>query len=331
MPGSEVYPQSSRQRDRWIVALRPDGNSGLDPRRAYASLAEQEPDEIGNIIPISTIFLTNRQCPWRCAMCDLWKNTLPTTVPPGAIVEQIDAALARLPPARQVKLYNAGSFFDPGAIPPADHPAIAERMHRFERVIVECHPALVGPRVIGFRERLGTCALEIAMGLETVHPDALERLNKRMTVDQFMKAARFLRENRIALRVFLLIHPPFIKATEQATWLRRSIEIAFDSGASVVSLIPTRGGNGAMEQLALAGQFTPPTLMQIGAAFQCGLAAKRGRVYVDLWDLKRSADCRDCFAPRRDRLAAMNLEQRVLSQIDCQACAIGAEKEIRRG
>ena len=27
------------------------------------------------------------------------------------------------------------------------------------------------------------------MGLETVHPDALERLHKRMTVDQFVDAA----------------------------------------------------------------------------------------------------------------------------------------------
>ena len=33
---------------------------------------------------------------------------------------QIRGAIATLPPARQVKLYNAGSFFDPRAIPPAD-------------------------------------------------------------------------------------------------------------------------------------------------------------------------------------------------------------------
>ncbi len=140
MPASDVYPQSSRERDRWIVALRPQGNAALDPHRAYAAIAEQEPDEAGRLATVATIFLTNRECPWRCVMCDLWRNTLPTTVPRGAIVEQIDVALRSLPPVQQVKLYNAGSFFDPGAIPPAEYAAIAERMNRFKRLVVECHP-----------------------------------------------------------------------------------------------------------------------------------------------------------------------------------------------
>jgi len=68
-------------------------------------------------VPVATIFLTNRECPWRCVMCDLWKNTLIDSVPLGAIPSQIDYALARLPAARQIKLYNSGSFFDTQAIP----------------------------------------------------------------------------------------------------------------------------------------------------------------------------------------------------------------------
>ena len=74
-------------------------------------------------------------------MCDLWRNTLTETVPTGAIPAQIDYALQRLPPARQIKLYNSGSFFDPQAIPLQDYPAIASSVKGFERVIVECHPA----------------------------------------------------------------------------------------------------------------------------------------------------------------------------------------------
>ena len=34
--------------------------------------------------------------------------------------------------------------------------------------------------------------LEIAMGLETVHPEVLRRLNKRMTLDDFERATTFL-------------------------------------------------------------------------------------------------------------------------------------------
>jgi uncharacterized Fe-S cluster-containing MiaB family protein len=59
----------------------------------------------------------------------------------GAIPEQIQFALDQLPAARQVKLYNSGSFFDEKAIPRDDWKEIAELVHSFQRVIVECHPA----------------------------------------------------------------------------------------------------------------------------------------------------------------------------------------------
>ncbi len=136
------YPETTQERDHWILAQRPARNM-LDPRRPYAFLVEDERAETGEVVPVATIFLTNRECPWRCLMCDLWRNTLTESVPPGAIPAQIDYALTRLPSARQIKLYNSGSFFDPQAIPLGDHGAIAGRLHSFERIIVECHPALI--------------------------------------------------------------------------------------------------------------------------------------------------------------------------------------------
>jgi uncharacterized Fe-S cluster-containing MiaB family protein len=140
---SASYPTLPAERDRWILARRGPRNT-LDPRRPYALLSEVEPDASRDPITVSTIFLTNRECPWRCLMCDLWRNTLTESVPAGAIPEQIRAALARLPPARWVKLYNAGSFFDPRAIPREDRRSIARLLSGFERVIVESPPALCG-------------------------------------------------------------------------------------------------------------------------------------------------------------------------------------------
>ena len=46
-----------------------------------------------------------------------------------------------------MKLYNAGSFFDPRAVPDADYDGVAAALAGLSRVIVESHPALVGPRV----------------------------------------------------------------------------------------------------------------------------------------------------------------------------------------
>src|SRR5688572_5975141 len=110
------YPTTHRERDRWILAQRARVDSSariqLDPYRPYAWLVEEECAHNGEVVPVATVFLTNRECPWRCLMCDLWRNTLTETVPLGAIPAQIDFALSQLTPARQIKLYNSGSFFD---------------------------------------------------------------------------------------------------------------------------------------------------------------------------------------------------------------------------
>ena len=288
----------------------------MDVTRPHAFLVEQEPDASGEIVPMATLFLTNRECPWRCLMCDLWRNTTRESVAVGAIPAQMDYALTRLPVARQIKLYNSGSFFDSRAIPSADLPVIAERVRSFERVIVECHPSLVGESAVRFSDSIGG-RFEVAMGLETIHPEVLPRLNKRMTLAQFSKAARFLGEHGIALRVFVLVKPPFLDEAEALEWACRSTDFAFDCGAAVVSLIPTRGGNGAMEDLAARGEFSPPRLATLEAAVSYGIGLRRGRVFADLWDLEKFSGCIRCFADRRARLERMNLRQLEEPAVKC--------------
>src|SRR5262245_44507717 len=139
--------------DARILALRGQKNV-VDPSRPYSFLVEPERTREGTVEDTAVVFLTNRQCPFRCLMCDLWKNTTDQRVPDGAIAAQIEYALARLPPARHVKLYNAGNFFDAQAIPLADWPRIAELLEPFRTVIVESHPRLIGRRCLDFRDLL---------------------------------------------------------------------------------------------------------------------------------------------------------------------------------
>jgi hypothetical protein len=315
----DSYPALPADRDRWVLERRGPRNA-LDPRRPYAQLSEVEPDDAGEPVPVSTIFLTNRECPWHCLMCDLWRNTLAESVAPGAIPEQIRFALSRLPAARWVKLYNAGSFFDPKAIPRVDYRPVARLLSGFERVIVESHPSLVGESCFEFRDAVDG-ALEVAMGLETAHPKVLPLLNKGMTLEQFRRSAEFLSREGISLRVFVLVGLPFLSEAESVLWACRSVEFAFDCGASVVSLIPTRAGNGALDALAERGEFSLPGLASVEDTLAFGLALRRGRVLADLWDLERLRRCAQCFEPRAERLRAMNLTQSVPAPIGCRACA----------
>ncbi|HEV2709680.1 MAG TPA: hypothetical protein VGU67_05685 [Edaphobacter sp.] len=312
------YPAHGAERDRWIIERRP-ARATLDPRFPYAFLVEEECSAAKEVVPVATVFLTNRECPWRCAMCDLWRNTLTEVIPAGAIPQQIDHALERLPPARQIKLYNSGSFFDRGAIPVEDYPAIAARTSSFERTIVESHPSLLKQGCLEFRDLLSN-QLEVAMGLETVHPEILDKLNKRMTLTQFSEAAEYLRSNEIDLRVFILVQPPFMKSHEALYWAERSLDFAFDCGATAATLIPTRNGNGAMEALTQLGEFSPPRLDIVEAALSYGLGLHRGRVFVDLWDLRMAAPPRPCYIPRIERLHQMNLDQCGLDAVDCVHC-----------
>jgi radical SAM enzyme (TIGR01210 family) len=304
--------------DDFVLAHR-SAKQTLDPKRAYASIWEEERDDSGALASTAVVFLTNRECPFRCVMCDLWVNTLDESVPSGAIAAQIDDALAALRPARQIKLYNAGSFFDPAAIPPGDDAQIASAVCGFERVIVESHPAFLAgayqERCLRFRDLIAG-RLEVAVGLETAHPDVLARLNKKMTLDTFRRAAAFLRDHDIALRVFVLLSPPFMPAGDAVEWACRSLDLAADCGATASTVIPTRGGNGAME--AIGDAYQPPSLRGLEAAVEHGISRGGMRVFADLWNIERFFDCR-CSADRAVRLHFMNREQRIPPSVRC-AC-----------
>jgi hypothetical protein len=288
--------------------------------RPHACFVEDEMGAGGAVRRVATVFLTNRECPFRCLMCDLWQHTLEESVPAGAIARQIDVALAALPSAPVIKLYNSGSFFDHRAVPPGDYPEIAERLKGFRRVIVECHPSFVGPEVERFRDLLHG-KLEVAMGLETAHPDVLAKLNKRMTLESYALAAGQLHAMGIASRAFVLVQPPFLPVDEAADWAVRSAAFAFDQGAGAVSLIPVRAGNGALDALVATGEFSPPRLATLEAAFDGALALGYGRVFADTWDLARFSHCPACLDARSVRLRDMNLAQRWLPPVCCAACS----------
>lgn len=300
---------------RWILSHRSSKNP-VNVREPYAFLVEKERSAAGNIDQVATVFLTNRECPFRCLMCDLWKNTTEGKSPPGAIPHQIAHALAQLPPARLIKLYNAGNFFDTKAIPPADYEKIASLLTPFETVIVECHPKLINERCLQFRDLLEG-KLEIAIGLETAHPEVLEKLNKRMDLREFRQCVGFLTENDIGTRAFTLLRPPFLTEQEGVYWGKRTLDLAFDAGVECCVVIPTRAGNGAMDYLQAQGFFSPPSLSSLEQVMEHGLQLKAGRVFADLWDLHLLADCPQCFEERKKRLQTMNLRQLIPPEIGC--------------
>ena len=301
--------------NRWIGSLR-GGKVPVDPHIPYGYFNEPERMSGGRVEEVTTILLTNQECPYRCLMCDLWKHTANETVPIGAIPIQIEYALSRLSSTKHIKLYNSGSFFDRNAIPFDDYKSIASLVSTYQTVVVESHTAVIGADTLFFNELIQN-RLEVAMGLETIHPDVLPRLNKRMTLSDFRHAAGFLASEGISSRAFILLQPPFMSEVEGIEWAKRSMDFAFDAGVSTCVIIPVRAGNGSIDLLAREGYFTEPGLNALEEVLSYGIGLNAGRVFADLWDLDRFSACDRCISQRRERLQQMNLQQTILPEISC--------------
>jgi radical SAM enzyme (TIGR01210 family) len=305
--------------DRRIRSLRPP-KPYVDPYVAHGTVVEEERRPDGRIERALTVFLAGAECPFTCSFCDLWRYTIEGPTPPGALVAQLERVLADVgAPPERLKLYTASNFFDRRAVPPDDLPALARLAEPFAAATVESHASTIGPGVAAFARMLRG-RLEVAMGLETIHPVAAERLNKRLTVARFDRAAQSLAADGIDVRAFVLLGAPHVVPEESVEWTVRTVEHAAAQGAAVVSIIPVRGGNGEMERLASAGEFTAPTLTQLEEALD-GCAHIAGTaVTADTWDLEKFARCEACLPARAERLRRINVSGWAEPRVRCETC-----------
>jgi radical SAM enzyme (TIGR01210 family) len=280
---------------------------------------ERRPD--GKIEQALTVFLTGAECPFTCSFCDLWQWTIDGPTPTGALTSQLESVLKAFddPVRDRLKLYNASNFFDQRAVPSEDIPAIAKLTAAFAAVTVESHANTIGPQTLAFAGQIQG-RLEVAVGLETIHPVAAAQLNKRLDLARFDWAARFLLENGVDLRVFVLLGAPYVPADESVTWTVRTVEYAVERGASVVSIIPVRGGNGEMERLQALGLFSPPTLSELELALDRSMQFRSTVVTADLWDVERLPACDQCRSERIERLRRLNISGNAEPRNACATC-----------
>lgn len=324
------------------VRARRGPKAAVDPWKPIDVLVERERAAGGGSRNWLTVFLAGAECPFTCVFCDLWRHTLDGPTPPGAVPAQIAAARAWPGisagvaesgdglPFDGIKLYNASNFFDQRAAPAADDPAILAAVEPFGRVLVECHPRLIGRRALAFAGELAArgATLEVAMGFETIHPRALPRLGKGVTLAHLERAAADLLAAGAAVRAFVLVGAPWVPAAESVDWTVATAAAAIAAGATHVSLISVRGGNGTMEELASRGEWTPPALADLEAAFDRCLAEVASKadgsvVTADLWDLARFATCDACAGARRRRLERLNATGGAEPPIVCAHCGAG--------
>jgi hypothetical protein len=298
----------------------------VDPYSAFGAVVEEERRPNGTMERAMTVFLSGAECPFTCAFCDLWQYTIDGPTPPGALSAQLERVLREQSNAQRpgqtpdrIKLYNASNWFDKRAVPPADLPRLIDLTASFTAITVESHANTIGTATLDFARQISG-RLEVAVGLETIEPVAAARLNKRLDLATFDKATSYLAEHEIDLRVFVLLGAPGTRADESLAWTVRSVEYAVARGASVVSIIPVRGGNGEMERLASLGQFVPPTLRELERALDRCLQFTTAVITADLWDVERLPACRACRDARVARMQRMNVTGIAAPAVACREC-----------
>lgn len=304
--------------DSRIRSLRP-AKPHVDPYRAHGTLLERERRPGGTIEQSLTVFLVGAECPFACSFCDLWQWTIDGATPAGALSAQVELALAshRDAAPNRIKLYNASNFFDPRAVPAEDLVDIVQLLDGFA-ITVESHAATIGQRAIDFARSISG-RLEVAIGLESIHPVAMAESNKRLDLPRFDRAVTLLKENGIDVRVFVLLGMPYVPAGETVEWTVRTVEYAARIGADVISIIPVRSGNGEIERLQELGLFTPPTLAQLEQALNSTIDQQHAVVTADLWDVSRLEACERCRGDRVNGLRAANLSG-VHAAASCPDC-----------
>ena len=306
------------QRIRSLRAPKP----AVDPWKAHGSTIDAERRPGGKVERALTVFLAGAECPFTCSFCDLWRWTLDGPTPPGALPAQLRQVLDNVDKRNnlhRLKLYNASNFFDQRAVPPEDLPALADLTSPFAGVTVESHANMVGPPTVEFARRISG-RLEVAIGLETIHPAAAGHLNKRMDLTQFDRAADFLGLHDIDLRVFVLLGTPYVDPKESVEWTVRTAEYAARRGAAAIALIPVRDGNGELERVGALGHFAAPSLPQLEAALDRCIGLAPAAVAADLWDVDRLPACAECGPRRVERLRRMNLTGRGEPPANCNDC-----------
>ena len=306
--------------DSRIHGLRPSRRY-IDPFRAHGTVLETERRPGDKLEHALTVFLAGAECPFACSFCDLWQWTIDGPTPPGAITAQLSHALQSLaePLPDRIKLYNASNFFDPRAVPTGDLDGLPDLLDSFEAVTVESHASTINRRAVSFSQSIRG-RLEVAIGLETIHALALAESNKRLQLSSFDRAVSFLLTHGIDVRVFVLLGMPYVPAEEAVEWTVRSVEYAAQRGATVVSIIPVRAGNGELERLESEGNFTRPTFLQLEQTLLATQKTKSAVVTADLWDVDRLVTCKACRDERIDLLRTANITGKMETRAVCGVC-----------
>lgn len=221
----------------------------------------------GEIVDALTVILRTSGCSWArkggCTMCGYYDDCNPE-VEGKDLITQMKRAFKRFSGQKILKIFTSGSFLDESEVPPdVRREILSMASERFEQVVIETRPEFL--REESLEECLSLFGnIQVALGLESANNLVLEHsINKGFLFEDYLEAARKVKESGASLKTYLLIGPPFLTEFEA---VRDSVESAkkIQSITDIISFNPVNVQNGTLvERLWRRNEYRPPWLWSV--------------------------------------------------------------------
>lgn len=169
---------------------------------------------------------------------------------------------------RLVSIYNSGNWFANREISPEFRKYVYDSIRNSfcQGLIVESLPQFITKSLIAEAKlHLGDKRLIVGMGLQTSN-ELIRQIciNTTCTLSQFEKATTLLRMYNFTPRVYLLLKPPFLTASEALSDICSSVEYLYNLDYRYVTICPMRvAPNTLVDTLYRYNLYSPPSLWLI--------------------------------------------------------------------
>ena len=260
-----------------IHAQIPEGN-GVTDKVAAVETGIREEIFNGDNYKRAVVYLMSNGCEWAlksahgCMMCGhIAKQTrMDDTISVGDYLKQFEDEFEKIDFKMNpiLNLYNNGSFINDNEIPREARIGMLKKINQnpyIKMLVLETRPEFVTEeKVREIKRIIPDKHIELGVGLEMKN-DFLRGIciNKGFSLKRFDSAARIITKH-LNLRVYVLLKPLFLTEKEGIENAVETIEYAFESGATTVSLEAcTIQDFTLMKYCYERGLYTPPWLWSI--------------------------------------------------------------------
>ncbi|MHB1439128.1 MAG: archaeosine biosynthesis radical SAM protein RaSEA [Cuniculiplasma sp.] len=256
----------NRDLAREVKSLMPSRERDTD-RNSPVSMWNEMDRLRGKPEETTVVIFRTRGCSWydfsSCSMCGYF-NDVNTNINVDNLKVQIDRAYDFMERTRILKIFTSGSFLDQREVPEEAFNYFMKKMSdKVEKLLVESRTEYVTDKIMKKVKSYGVDT-RIAIGVESSNDYVIKNMvNKGTTFSKFINAAKILKNNKMELRSYLLLKPPYMS---EEGGVQDAIQSVKDCApySDDISVNPMNiQKNTLVEKLWKKGEYRPPWLWSV--------------------------------------------------------------------